>query len=118
MTTLPSKELLSEVLKNELPLNSLGFNICKIEKNTLIYGIEFSFKREINIYELAFRIRNYFFKKGFYLVSGERLQDTSQRHIVKILNFEYEVLIVFTGGTETEAIFKATQYIYDNLSNI
>lgn len=65
MTTLPSKELLSEVLKRDVPLNSKGFNIMTVKENIISYGIEFSFKKEINIYELEHKCKVWALNKGY-----------------------------------------------------
>lgn len=112
-----SKELLSAVLKNELPWNSSGFNICRVEQNKVVYGIEFSFRREINIYELSHKCKEWAKILGIEIDSHygcARWGASAERHISSYSVF-YEQ--VFIASTEPEAIFKACEWILEQKDN-
>ena len=84
MKTLPSKQLLSEVLKNETKgLKSFGLSECA---EYIIFQYE-DFDDSINIYELAFRTREYLKTKSKHLNLNQSIDD-----IFKEANDIYESL--------------------------
>lgn len=102
-----SKELLSEVLKFT-KYNFIKEGFIEIEDSILKYGVKHNIYEKINIYELAHKCKEWAIKNDFFIFSG--------------YNGNYNCFVNhsgnrFFGDTEPEAIFKATQYIYNNLSN-
>lgn len=106
-----SKELLSEVLEVEVfdivndkntPINMFQYEI----KKRMLDGSEVAF-REINIYELAYKCKEWAnITKNVYLSSGFNEMDK-----------KWEAMMMqhtFPASTEPEAIFKACQWILDN----
>ena len=79
--TLPSKELLSEVLDDKKIL--LSKNDLLIGDNVLLFDNQCNYLVNINIYELAFLTRNYLHKKYGYsldmsLEIGEIFKNATQ----------------------------------------
>ena len=106
--TLPSKELLSEVLDIKVvEVYKIGSN-PNFKDNTLLYRVEgcgdlFT----INIHELAHKCKEWAnIKKGMYLSSGYDEVDKKWEAMM--------MQITFVADTEPEAIFKACQWILDN----
>lgn len=92
-----SKELLSEVL-----------NIPKEKAKFFVIG-EYTGHNSINIYQLAYRCKEYSKKQGityFNSSIGDNEGIASFYNGFKEYRFE--------ADTEIEAVFKATQWIYDN----
>ena len=109
MEDIISKELLSEVLKCEGRIQIIH-HMCK--NQTMVYYDEHiscaSFEREINIYELAYKCKEWAFKQGYYLDSG------FCKNGGRCFTTTKENWGMYTEKTEIEAIFKACQYILDN----
>lgn len=116
-----SKELLSEVLDNEVPYQVKVHKII-IKNNSLNYfynskdsgGGLFEANEYINIYELAHKCKEWAVIRQFYNVAS-LLDYTGYTCIIRqdpmtFLNTELR----FRAGTEPEAIFKACQYIMEN----
>ena len=108
-----SKELLSEVLHCDV------YKI-DIKDNALEYDCDFDdvpIVRIINIYELAHKCKEWAYSQGYILFSKIRLSsslascyfDTMGKH-----DYEDEYHDDFRAETESEAIFKACQWILDN----
>jgi len=112
MKTLPSKELLREVLKKEV------FNVACIsadEKDVCYNYTEYEDEifgkigeaEQINIYELAYKCKEWAVKNDKYCIKTQQTEGW----------FSIEILlghsIVFCEGytTEPEAIFKACEWI-------
>ena len=112
-----SKELLSEVL---------NLNITYIEhfNNSIVYKVSvYDREEEVNIYEFAYlNLKQWAISKGFQIISGfsdeqiYRKQDEKAYAQIRyytedeFCNGEYEELY-FMANTETEAVFKASEYI-------
>lgn len=107
---LPSKELLSEVLGRDVD------KVKWIEENTLIYGCVHSdgWYDEINIYELAHKCKEWAKLKYFIDIDSHsgcaRWGSEAVSHNGRPSVF-YEQ--VFIGRTETDAIFKACEWIME-----
>lgn len=113
-----SKELLSEVLKKDVPINSKGFNIVDVKGNIIYYGIEFSFRKEINIYELAHKCKEWALSEGYIIEVGVHptiKKDRSDRdYFYKITTDRGQILVSKFDEiikTEPEAIFLACEWI-------
>lgn len=73
MKTLPSKELLSKVLKKKIS-DSKNFSLC-LKKNVLEYGKveKYGIHREdINIYELDHKCKEWALSKGYVIIQDTR----------------------------------------------
>lgn len=104
MKTLPSKELLSEVL---------GIDVDKvkgIEENTLIYVCVHSCRwyDEINIYEFAQKCKEWANNKGYVIFSSVQLTGWAV-----FIQTDKDGIIASFEGIEQEAIFKACEYILE-----
>ncbi len=114
-----SKELLSEVL-DENVLKSGSFNTPILEDHIQKYNYEDW--QKFNIHELAHKCKEWAIKDGFHLVShtisyeAVKQKGYCQTHHVHHKSRESDK--PFHADTEPEAIFKATQYIYDNKSKL
>jgi len=109
-----SRELLSEVLAEDIEKVEVGKRYIKYWS-----GYTPTFKQSINTYELAHKCKIYAINKGFII-------ETSYEDIIEPFG-EYCICRVYFDGDkvydnyseyegyqkEPEAIFKATQYIYD-----
>jgi len=101
-----SKELLSEVL---------GENIISIkpERNvvTYEYPVNACFVKKINIYELAFKVKEWVSIKGFIMVSNNlgflMARKRSNDNIKRIYEYEYDSL------EELKTIFKAGEWVLE-----
>ena len=116
---MPSKELLSSVLG----LKSLKIlNISKkekiiefqldVENSSSLIKFYASNGYNINIYELAQKIKEWVITKGYYLVSSTVSKTNSQVHIHKSkTNIVIEHIY---DWNETEAIIKAGEWVLNN----
>lgn len=117
MTTLPSKELLSEVLGiNVKTIYHINSN-PNLEKFDLPYSINGSGDLlNINIYELACKCKkwakNYTLVSAYYFENGEEGAWCCLHKDLCAVGGE-----MFEADTEEEAIFKACDYILNELSN-
>lgn len=112
---LPSREVLSAVLGVEIITfemkqnNILSYKYNKKSKNKFS-GKEFC-NRSINIYELAFKIKEYAFNKGYVIYSG--IKTGSRTHIgtmvQKLCGGDY--LYYSTGETVLEALTNSCEWI-------
>ena len=116
-----SKELLGEVLGYEVDVflgvteNEIDYTCCR-DKNVGYEDIS------INIYEFAFKCKEWAISKGFQIISGfsdepaYRKQDEKAYAQIRYYtedefgNGEYEELY-FMENTEIEAVIKASEYI-------
>lgn len=108
ISKLPSKELLSEVLSCEGRIQIIHH---MVKGQTTLYYAEHiscaSFQREINIYELAHKCKEWAnVTKGVYLSSG--YDEMDKKWEAMMMKF------TFVADTEPEAIFKACEYILKN----
>lgn len=113
METLPSKELLSEVLKKDYNhIEQYGNTICC---RNMING-ELHDGWDINIYELACKCKkwakNYTLVSAYYFENGEEGAWCCLHKDLCNVGGE-----MFEADTEEEAIFKACDYILNELSN-
>lgn len=117
--TLPSKELLSEILGLEV------YGVKLIQQTSTIRfifdAIGENRDSSINIYELAHKCKEWAYKKEFKLLSGfdEPQYENSPKEYSCIINHIYceggcRNDNNFIADTEPEAVFKASQWIYDN----
>ena len=119
MKTLPSKELISKVLKVKVS-DSKDFCLC-LENSNIEYGKveKYGTNREnINIYELAHKCKKWAFKQGYELFSRILSNDNQRRGNCLVIRVESDpetVLTISNAETEPEAIFKATSYIMEQL---
>ena len=107
-----SKELLSEVLKLEVVKHSL-FNKSNNSFNITYMQSEDSLKSSwmpINIYEFAFKCKEFALTKGYFIYS------TNELSFIK--TFSLETIETFSNGkdTEIECILKACEYILKELN--
>ena len=112
-----SKELLSEVLEVEIIDFEIIWNILNYiipnyeteEDGDLIY-IELS--QNINIYEFAFKCKEWALSKGYFIYS------TNELSFIK--TFSLETIETFSNGkdTEIECILKACEWILENKSRL
>ena len=111
---LPSKELLSEVLKDTF--SGVKIDGCAISKknNTLKIFMNIMFSYDINIYELAHKCKEWAKLKYFIDIDSHlgcaRWGAEAVSHNGRPSVF-YEQ--VFIGRTESEAIFKACEWIME-----
>ena len=115
-----SKELLSEVLENEVPYQVRVHKII-IKNNSLNYFYNskdnrsglFETNEYINIYELAYKCKEWAFNNGYYLNIYNDAIDVVLKKSCKIVenitdgSFKYSPMLVF----------KACQWILDNKEN-
>lgn len=111
-----SKELLREVLGYKVynyALKSENIKLNKITTSSL--GSEpqtIGYEKDINIYELAHKCKEWALKRG-YIIKSFSSADKGYG-IIEILIGKDEVIDLKMADTETEAIFKACQWILDN----
>lgn len=117
---LPSKELLSEVLEiNDINLIIYDIDFPNIIEYTQYANITRGVRStEINIYELAHKCKEWAISKGYDVLSGgleAGLYSCYIDYADKRYTLQMSPLYHTFEDTEPEAIFNATQYIYDNL---
>lgn len=104
-----SKELLSEVLNIEREIKHIDF----IEKwNTFIYYVDGGAERTINIYELAHKCKEWAFNNN--MMFDIRWHTNVNPFRISVMTYGKDSQF-FVGGTEPEAVFKATSYIMEQL---
>ena len=104
-----SKELLSEVLGYEVDTflginkNEIDYTCCR-DKNEGYIDIS------INLYEFAFKCKEWALTKGYFIYS------TNELSFIK--SFSLETIETFSNGkdTEIECILKASEYILKELN--
>ena len=101
---LPSKELISEVLSKEVEEERF------IDSNSLTY-VNSGIYEDINIYEFAFKCKEWAFDKGYTLTSGNNHLIFMSCSIRRTLTDDDWT--DFYSDTEPEAIFKACEYIME-----
>ena len=102
---LPSKELISEVLSKEVEEEERF-----IDSNSLTY-VNSGIYEDINIYEFAFKCKEWAFDKGFVLKSYKKQGAFSGTYHYAIdIN---DKICEWLANTEYEAIFKACEYIME-----
>lgn len=101
---LPSKELISEVLSKEVEEERF------IDSNSLTY-VNSGIYEDINIYEFAFKCKEWAFDKGFVLKSYKKQGAFSGTYHYAIdIN---DKICEWLANTEYEAIFKACEWIME-----
>jgi len=112
-----SKELLSEVLKeNIVEVYKIGSN-PNFEQNTLLFKVyRCGDLYDTNIYELAHKCKEWAYNKGFKIISGERLQDINALFIIEITDMKYNLVYREFHKSEIEAIIKACEWILEKVS--
>ena len=117
-----SKELLSEVLENEVPYQVRVHKII-IKNNSLNYfynskdnrGGLFEANEYINIYELAHKCKEWAIEySGWTLQSYTNERDSGIRR-VKV--GDGQEINKFIAPSEVEAIFNASEWVYTELKN-
>ena len=125
-----SKELLSEVInikiEDIIDLKIFGKDLKYYEKCLLnsccdgrLSNHKYSICKSINIYELAFKCKQYALKRGYILDSQSRSYCKGKGICFIYLDdwtseFPEYCLESFSADSEIEAIFKACQWILDN----
>ena len=120
-----SKELLSEVLNKNV--DQLIIDSKVIENNLsasrstadIAYRINYDWFY-INIHELAHKCKEWAIVNSEYTAFCTQFEKYQFNcHLYKYISIyaDKSNTYTFSGDTEPEAIFKATQYIYDNLRN-
>jgi len=125
-----SKELLSEVInikiEDIIDLKKFGNDLKYYEKCLLksccdgrLSDNKDSIRKSINIYELAFKCKQYALKRGYILDSQSRSYCKGKGICFIYLDdwtseFPEYCLESFLADSEIEAIFKACQWILDN----
>ncbi|WNL16286.1 hypothetical protein QUR79_00535 [Arcobacter cryaerophilus gv. pseudocryaerophilus] len=103
-----SKELLSEVFK---------LNICEayIENNNLYFDMGLPLIQRINLYEFAFKCKEWALKKEFIVHSSptQKIECTAIAQNFN-MNHSYYGQNQFYALTEIEAIIKACEWILEN----
>lgn len=99
-----SKELIEEVMKDKGTFETI--NINKNELST--FGVLGHHIFSINIYEFAFKCKEWALKQGYFIYS------TNELSFIK--TFSLETIETFSNGkdTEIECILKACEYILNN----
>ena len=124
MNYLPSKELLTEILKeNVKEVYEIGSN-PNFKDNTLLFNLNGCGELcNINIYELAHKCKEWAYTNKYRLSSGQHRLNTKQEYYINnqiasyfcsvyyITNDDSDIQI--DANTEPEAIFKACQWILD-----
>lgn len=112
---LPSKELLSEVLK---------LNITYIERcnNSIIYKISvYDREEEVNIYELSHKCKEWAYSQGYIISSGlTPVLGVNKDGWAEVFSSSTPLdgkLHTFKQLSEPEAVFKACEWILDNKDN-
>ena len=114
MKTLPSKELLSEVLG--VYVRDGWYFDCELLIYTYdkISGLDENYHAEINIYELAHMCKEWTFKQGYELFSRILSNDNQMRGNCIVIRVESDpetTLTITNADTEPEAIFKASEWV-------
>ena len=115
-----SKELLSEVLKMEVVKHSL-LNKSNKSFNVTYMQSEDSLKSSwtpVNIYEFAFKCKEWVLNKGYSQLSGK--DDIYEKGLGFVCSIGSTTLLIkdFYAGTEVEAIVKACTHIFNDLTNL
>ena len=119
MNYLPSKELLTEILKeNVKEVYEIGSN-PNFKDNTLLFNLNGCGELcNINIYELAQKCKEWAYKQGYVILSGHSAYGIGAFFCSckGWLSENYDKRIEINHNTEPEAIFVACQWIIDNRS--
>ena len=117
-----SKELLSEVLNYEVDV-FLGINKNEIDYTCCIDEKEGYIDISINLYEFAFKCKEWAYTNKYRLSSGQHRLNTKQEHYINnqiasyfcsvyyITNDDSDIQI--DANTEPEAIIKACEWILE-----
>ena len=99
-----SKELVVSVLTEETENLTYDF-ISDVEDNYIIFSDEGECQFEVNIYEFAFKCKEWALSKGYFIYS------TNELSFIKSLSLE--TIETFANGkdTELECIIKASEWL-------
>lgn len=122
MSEIINKELLSEVLESPVKILSIDENKCEI-RNSISFenyqlGISYTYlygnkeTRFMTIHELAHKCKEWASNQGYRLMSCQD-KDAGYCEVMKAVNYP-PLLHSEICDLETEAIFKACQWILDN----
>ena len=126
MNYLPSKELISEVLEieivdyyineNQVRINQLWHEDNPLNRELGLFNTSYGCKASINIYELAYKCKEWAYRQGYVLLSGYSAYGVGLFFCSckGWLSENYDKQIEITNNTEPKAVFKATQWILDN----
>ena len=118
-----SKELIRNVLEKETENLPDDFTFDIID-NYIIFADDGECMFEINIYEFAFKCKEWAYTNKYRLSSGQHRLNTKQEHYINnqiasyfcsvyyITNDDSDIQI--DANTEPEGIFKACQWILEN----
>lgn len=109
-----SKEVLDEVLNIKVSIEDMQ---PYIQHNTLVYDVycDGLCTRNINIYELSYRCKEWINKQGYTFSSfGKECFLYETLDLEKIYYNTIEWCKYFTSSKEINCIFKACQWIIDN----
>ena len=106
-----SKELIKNVLVNETKNLSEDFSFY-IDEDYIIFSDEGECQFEVNIYEFAFKCKEWALSKGYFIYSTHELS------FIKSLSLE--TIETFSNGkdTEIECILKACEWLQENIKEI
>ncbi len=108
---LPSKELLSEVLK----INNKVSWYFEIKDNTLFYDGDYNLNGSINIHELAHKCKEWAIGNNWRIDSSISIDLLGQAIVYHITERLIPSKWIYNQDTEPDAIFKATSYIIEQL---
>jgi len=110
-----NKELMSKELMSEV----LNLNITYIERcnNSIVYKISvYDREEEVNIYELAYKCKEWAYKQGFIIDTGFHKNYINQfkANCYGWVSENIDIEKNFNKCTEIEAVFVSCQWILDN----
>ena len=120
-------KLSTELASAVLGLNVVYIESCEHRDNIIGIWTDMNTKpiKEINIYEFAFKCKEWAYTNKYRLSSGQHRLNTKQEHYINnqiasyfcsvyyITNDDSDIQI--DANTEPEAIFKACQWILENI---
>ena len=104
-----SKELVVSVLTEETENLTYDF-ISDVEDNYIIFSDEGECQFEVNIYEFAFKCKEWALSKGYFIYS------TNELSFIKSLSLETVETFANGKDTEIECIIKASEWVLRKVS--
>ena len=104
-----SKELVVSVLTEETENLTYDF-ISDVEDNYIIFSDEGECQFEVNIYEFAFKCKEWALSKGYFIYS------TNELSFIKSLSLETVETFANGKDTEIECIIKASEWILSEVN--
>ena len=104
-----SKELVVSVLTEETENLTYDF-ISDVEDNYIIFSDEGECQFEVNIYEFAFKCKEWALSKGYFIYS------TNELSFIKSLSLETVETFANGKDTEIECIIKASEWVLSEVN--